>query len=415
MTSPTDDYTVHAKPTLPMVEFIALMAMLTSLVALCIDAILPALSVIGDELNSSGSQQNHFLVSIFFVGMAFGQLFFGPFADSKGRRASILLGLAIFSIGTIICMLATNMEMMLFGRFVQAFGVSGPRISAMAIIRDIYVGDQMAKVMSFIMMVFVLVPMLAPVIGQLIMQFAGWWYILVGFLVMGALTGIWFMLRQPETLTKDVRQPFSLSQTRESALYILTHRQVMAYILLTGCIFGGFLAYISASQTVFQEMYNMGEWFPYIFATLAFSIGVASFINSQLVEKFGMLRLCHIALHGHILTSFGLLIMTLYYSGLPPVGLFIGGLFVDFFFVGILFGNMNSLAMQPLGQVAGIGAALIGAISSAIAVPIALFIDSYLNGTITPIIIGFSFFGVVSLMLFQFAGKSAKSITPSKA
>ena len=290
MTSPTDDYTVHAKPTLPMVEFIALMAMLTSLVALCIDAILPALSIIGDELNSSGSQQNHFLVSIFFVGMAFGQLFFGPFADSKGRRASILLGLAIFSIGTIICMLAMNMEMMLFGRFVQAFGVSGPRISAMAIIRDIYVGDQMAKVMSFIMMVFVLVPMLAPVIGQLIMQFAGWWYILVG-----------------------------------------------------------------------------------------------------------------------------LLILTLYYSGLPPVGMFIGGLFVDFFFVGILFGNMNSLAMQPLGQVAGIGAALIGAISSAIAVPIALFIDSYLNGTITPIIIGFSFFGVVSLMLFQFAGKSAKSITPSKA
>jgi len=414
MTTPTDDYTVHAKPTLPMPEFIALMAMLTSLVALCIDAMLPALSIIGTELNSTGSQQNHFLVSIFFIGMAFGQLFFGPFADSKGRRASILLGLAIFSIGTLICMLATTMEMMLFGRLVQAFGVSGPRISAMAIIRDIYVGDRMAKVMSFIMMVFVLVPMLAPVIGQLIMQIAGWWYILVSFLVMGAFTGIWFMLRQPETLTKDVRQPFSFSQTRESAQYIVTHRQVMAYIVLTGCIFGAFLAYISASQTVFQEIYNMGEWFPYIFATLAFSIGVASFINAQLVERFGMLRLCHIALHGHIITSFVLLITTLHFNGLPPVGLLIAGLFVDFFFVGILFGNMNSLAMQPLGQVAGIGAALIGAISSAIAVPIALFIDSYLSATITPIIIGFSLLGVVSLMLFQFAGKTPKAVATSK-
>jgi DHA1 family bicyclomycin/chloramphenicol resistance-like MFS transporter len=414
MTTPTDDYTVHAKPTLPMPEFIALMAMLTSLVALCIDAMLPALSIIGTELNSTGSQQNHFLVSIFFIGMAFGQLFFGPFADSKGRRASILLGLAIFSIGTLICMLATTMEMMLFGRLVQAFGVSGPRISAMAIIRDIYVGDRMAKVMSFIMMVFVLVPMLAPVIGQLIMQIAGWWYILVSFLVMGAFTGIWFMLRQPETLTKDARQPFSFSQTRESAQYIVTHRQVMAYIVLTGCIFGAFLAYISASQTVFQEIYNMGEWFPYIFATLAFSIGVASFINAQLVERFGMLRLCHIALHGHIITSFVLLITTLHFNGLPPVGLLIAGLFVDFFFVGILFGNMNSLAMQPLGQVAGIGAALIGAISSAIAVPIALFIDSYLSATITPIIIGFSLLGVVSLMLFQFAGKTPKAVATSK-
>jgi len=411
MTTPADDYTVHAKPTLPMVEFIALMAMLTSLVALCIDAILPALSIIGAELNSTGSQQNHFLVSIFFVGMAFGQLFFGPFADTKGRRASILLGLFIFSVGTIICMLANTMEMMLFGRFVQAFGVSGPRISAMAVIRDIYVSDRMAKVMSFIMMVFVLVPMLAPIMGQWIMQFFGWWYILVGFLIMGAVTGIWFMLRQPETLAKAVRRPFSLTQTRESAIYILTHRQVMAYIILTGCIFGAFLSYISASQTVFQEMYNMGEWFPYIFATLAFSIGIASFTNAQLVEKFGMLRLCHIALHGHILTSFALLIMTLYFSGLPPVGLFIGGLFIDFFFVGILFGNMNSLAMQPLGQVAGIGAALIGAISSAIAVPIALFIDSFLQSTITPIIVGFCFAGVVSLMLFQYAGKTDKAIS----
>ena len=268
--------------------------------------------------------------------------------------------------------------------------------------------------MSFIMMVFVLVPMLAPVIGQLIMQIAGWWYILVSFLVMGAFTGIWFMLRQPETLTKDVRQPFSFSQTRESAQYIVTHRQVMAYIVLTGCIFGAFLAYISASQTVFQEIYNMGEWFPYIFATLAFSIGVASFINAQLVERFGMLRLCHIALHGHIITSFVLLITTLHFNGLPPVGLLIAGLFVDFFFVGILFGNMNSLAMQPLGQVAGIGAALIGSISSAIAVPIALFIDSYLSATITPIIIGFSLFGVVSLMLFQFAGKTPKAVATSK-
>lgn len=403
MSTPTNDYQTHAKATLSLLEFVALMALLSSLVALCIDAILPALSQIGTALNSSGAQQNHLMISLFFVGMAFGQLFFGPFADTKGRRATIMLGLVIFALGTGICMVANSMEMMLFGRFVQAFGVSGPRISCMAIIRDIYVGNQMAKVMSFIMMVFIMVPMIAPIMGQLIMQLFNWWYILVAFLVIGLLTGIWFMLRQPETLTKANRQPFSMTQATISAKFILLHRQVMAYIGVMGCIFGAFLAYISASQTIYQEMYDMGDWFPYIFATLAFSICIASYINSQLVERFGMVKLCHIALYGHIVVSFFILLMALYYDGMPPIAMFIASLFIDFFFVGIIFGNMNSLAMQPLGQVAGMGAALIGAISSAISVPIAIFVDSFLTTNILPIIIGFLIFGLMSLLLFKLA------------
>ena len=406
MSTPTNDYQTHAKATLSLLEFVALMALLSSLVALCIDAILPALSQIGTALNSSGAQQNHLMISLFFIGMAFGQLFFGPFADTKGRRATIMLGLVIFALGTGICMVANSMEMMLFGRFVQAFGVSGPRISCMAIIRDIYVGNQMAKVMSFIMMVFIMVPMIAPIMGQLIMQLFNWWYILVAFLVIGLLTGIWFMLRQPETLTKANRQPFSMTQATISAKFILLHRQVMAYIGVMGCIFGAFLAYISASQTIYQEMYDMGDWFPYIFATLAFSIGIASYINSQLVERFGMVRLCHIALYGHIVVSFFILLMALYYDGMPPIAMFIASLFIDFFFVGIIFGNMNSLAMQPLGQVAGMGAALIGAISSAISVPIAIFVDSFLTTNILPIIIGFLIFGLISLLLFKLAGRA---------
>lgn len=406
MSTPTNDYQTHAKATLSLLEFVALMALLSSLVALCIDAILPALSQIGTALNSSGAQQNHLMISLFFIGMAFGQLFFGPFADTKGRRATIMLGLVIFALGTGICMVANSMEMMLFGRFVQAFGVSGPRISCMAIIRDIYVGNQMAKVMSFIMMVFIMVPMIAPIMGQLIMQLFNWWYILVAFLVIGLLTGIWFMLRQPETLTKANRQPFSMTQATISAKFILLHRQVMAYIGVMGCIFGAFLAYISASQTIYQEMYDMGDWFPYIFATLAFSIGIASYINSQLVERFGMVKLCHIALYGHIVVSFFILLMALYYDGMPPIAMFIASLFIDFFFVGIIFGNMNSLAMQPLGQVAGMGAALIGAISSAISVPIAIFVDSFLTTNILPIIIGFLIFGLISLLLFKLAGRA---------
>ena len=398
-----NDVTTHAKATLSQLEFVALMALLTSLVALSIDAMLPALTAMGQDLASTGPQQNHLVVSLFFIGMAFGQMFFGPFADARGRRASIMVGMVVFIVGTFICMAAEDMTTMLIGRFVQAFGVSGPRIAALAMIRDIYVGESMAKIMSFIMIIFILVPMAAPVIGQWIMLLSSWWYIFVFFLFITLLTAIWFFSRQPETLHRSVRRPFAVSEFIEAARFILSHRQVLPYIIAMGCIFGAFLAYLSASQTIFQSLYKTGEWFPYIFALLAFAIGCASMLNARLVEQMGMLRLCYMALLGHILTSLVLCVVVWLSGGLPDLLLWIALLFVDFFFVGILFGNMNALAMQPLGQVAGVGAAFIGSLSSVVAVPIALFVDSFLVNSLQPITLGFLILGVCSYGLFRVA------------
>lgn len=168
------------------------MALLTSLVALSIDAMLPALSIIGTELNSSSAQQTFLVVSLFFAGMAVGQLFFGPFADARGRRLTILVGLVIFLAGTLICYLSTTIEVLLVGRLVQAVGVSGPRIASMPMIRDLYVGESMARVMSFITVVFILVPMIAPLVGQAVMIWYGWRQIFVVFAIVTLITGIWF-------------------------------------------------------------------------------------------------------------------------------------------------------------------------------------------------------------------------------
>ena len=177
----------------------------------------------------------------------------------------------------------------------------------------------------------------------------------------------------------------------------------MPHIIAMGCIFGGFLAYLSASQTIFQEMYDTGDWFPYIFATLAFSIGCASLLNSQLVERLGMFKLCHIALIGHIVISCVLIGVVFMSEGLPVLGLWIALLFVDFFFVGILFGNMNAVAMLPLGHVAGVGAAFIGSLSSVVAVPLAVFIDSFLDASLMPIAVGFWVTAMASFGLFRLA------------
>lgn len=408
MVNPVTD--TKTTPTLSLYEFVALMALMTSLVALSIDSMLPALSQIGQALNAKDDHEAHLIVSVFFAGMAVGQLFFGPFADARGRRQTILLGLCIFVAGSLVCMQATDMQTMLVGRLIQAFGVSGPRIAALAIIRDLYVGDAMARVMSFIMMVFILVPMLAPVVGQTVLYFFSWHHIFTLFLIVAGIAGSWFFARQPETLPAARRKAFSWYQFWRSSRYIVTHMSVMGYTIAMGCIFGSFLAYLSASQTIFQDFYHTGDWFPYIFATLAFSIGLASFFNGTMVMRFGMSKLVHVALYGVI--TFALIFSAVIwaYAGLPPLTTTLSIMFCGFFFVGILFGNLNAMAMQPLGDMAGLGAAIIGSFSSMIAVPVALFIDSFLTTTLTPIGFGFLGFFMLAFVAVRTGDKARKDV-----
>jgi DHA1 family bicyclomycin/chloramphenicol resistance-like MFS transporter len=387
-------------------EFVTLMALMTSLVALSIDSVLPALTQIGMDLGVTDPRKNHLIVSLFFVGMALGQLYYGPLSDDKGRRYVIVSGLIVFAIGSLICMNAGSLEVMLIGRVIQAFGVSGPRIATLAVIRDKYEGEAMARVMSFIMMVFILVPMLAPIFGQTILFWFSWQHIFSSFLIYGLFIGLWFFVRQPETLPKEKRLPFSWSQLWVSSKFILSNKLVMFYTLSSGTIFGGFLAYISSSQTLFQDIYNTGELFPMYFAMLAFSIGLASFINGNLVMRLGMRKLCTWAMIGWLVFSSVLTTLCLVYDGIPPLWQFVSVMFCAFFCIGILFGNVNAMAMQPLGEMAGLGAAIIGSLSSIISVPAAIFVSRFIDSSITPVALGFLGFGSVSFVLYWNANKS---------
>lgn len=385
-----------AEARLPLVEFILLMAFLTSLVALSIDAMLPALDTIGTELNSQSSQQTYLIVSIFFLGMAFGQVFFGPFADARGRRLTILVGLIIFLLGTLVCFLAQSIEMLLLGRMIQAFGVSGPRIASMALVRDLYVGDTMARVMSFTTVIFILVPMIAPLVGQVVMAYFGWRHIFTVFAIVAGVSAIWFFSRQKETLIRAKRVKFNWYHFWRSIVWLVQQPAVMGPALGMGLIFGAFLAYLSGSQTIFQGIYDTGEYFPLLFATLAFAIGAASLFNGMMVVKLGMLRLVNFALIMSVVFGLTLTIVSVIYAGVPPLWLFTSLMFFGFFFIGILFGNLNSLAMVPVGHMAGVGAAFIGSFTSVLAVPIAVFINQFLSDSIQPIAYGFLVFGVAT-------------------
>jgi DHA1 family bicyclomycin/chloramphenicol resistance-like MFS transporter len=393
---------------LPLVEFILLMAFLTSLVALSIDAMLPALDKIGAELNSESSQQTYLIISIFFLGMAFGQVFFGPFADARGRRLTILVGLIIFLIGTLVCYLSTSIEMLLIGRMIQAFGVSGPRIASMALVRDLYVGDKMARVMSFTTVIFILVPMVAPLVGQVVMGFYGWRHIFTVFAIVAAISAIWFFSRQKETLVRANRVKFNWYHFWRSLAWLVRQPAVMGPSLGMGFIFGAFLAYLSGSQTIFQSIYDTGEYFPLLFATLAFAIGAASLFNGMMVVRLGMIRLVSIALVMTVVFGITLTCVAIWFDGVPPLWLFVSLMFIGFFFIGVLFGNLNSLAMVPVGHMAGVGAAFIGSFTSALAVPIATFINQYLSDSIQPIAYGFLVFGIAT----YFAVKLGIKYTP---
>ncbi|MDN3493157.1 multidrug effflux MFS transporter [Winogradskyella bathintestinalis] len=390
-------------------EFVVLMAALMSIVALSIDAVLPALPLIGEHLNLIDSSKTPQLITFIFLGLGFGQLIFGPLSDSFGRKPIVYVGFILFIIASIICVTTKSFEMMLFGRVLQGIGLAAPRTMSIAMIRDSYDGDYMAKIISVVVMVFILVPVVAPTLGQFLMNNYNWKFIFTFTLVFGVLVMIWFWLRQPETLKDKYKIPYRLSIFKTGTIQFLKIKSAVIYTLLSGFITGSFMVYLSTSQQIFEKQYNLAEEFPLIFASLAISVGLATFLNSQLVVRFGMKRIVHVAMLCFILTS--LIFIILFYSGNnPSIEVLIVFFALQFFCIGFLFGNLRALAMQPMGHIAGIGSALNGFISTVMAVPIANFIGSYVKNSVTPLFVGFLVCGLISLALFYINNQSVRKV-----
>ncbi len=380
-------------------EFVALMAMIISMVALSIDAMLPALPDIASDLGVTNINDSQYVISILFVGMAIGQMIFGPMSDSIGRKNAINLGFVVFIIGCLVSLLAQTFTVMLIGRFLQGFGVAGPRIVSIALVRDRYEGRKMARVMSFVMTIFILVPVVAPAVGQAILIFADWRGIFWMFLVLSFIALSWFNLRQPETLPLESRVKFSIEQIVLDVKYIFAIPAAVGYTVAAGIVFGSFLGYLSSSQQIFQQQYGLGDQFVVYFGVLAASLGVASLVNAKLVMRFGMRRLSLGALMSITFLSVPFYFLSQHYAGNPPLGQVMAYLLAVFFFVGILFGNLNALAMEPLGSVAGIGAAVVGSLSTLISVILGVVISSAYDGTILPLVSGFALLSIGCLMV----------------
>lgn len=383
-------------------EFIALMAMLMSMTALTVDATLPALMQIGESLNVKDDNHNQLIVAMVFLGMASGQMLYGPISDAHGRKLAIFLGGIIFLVGVGLSIFSQDFNTMLLGRILQGMGAASCRVVTLAMIRDCFDGKEMARTMSLIMLIFIMVPAIAPSIGQGILLVSHWRSIFIFLFFFALIALLWLAFRQSETLSAKNQIPLSWQNTLNGIRETITHPQSSNYMIAAGIMFGAFVGYLSSAQQILQIQYNLGSLFSFYFGILALAIGVASFINSKLVRHIAIEKLCIIALISMSCVSiifFG--IQWLSDTAIPLIWfmLYLGVMFFSF---GILFGNFNTLAVHPLGHIAGVANSVISTVQTLISVIIGSFIGQSYDGSTLPLILGFLFCGTTSLLLVSY-------------
>jgi DHA1 family bicyclomycin/chloramphenicol resistance-like MFS transporter len=396
-------------------EFIALVALSMSLVAMSIDTMLPALGNIAADLGTRDPNDRQLVLTVFFAGLTVGLLIYGPISDSVGRKPTMYVGVALFIIGGLVCAFTSDFTLMIAGRILQGFGAASPRIVAIAMVRDVHGGRSMARIMSFVMAIFILVPILAPSIGQAILFVAPWRAIFLALVAIGLIFLAWFALRQPETHPPEARSKFSAATILSAARETFTNRITLGYMLATGLIFGAFISYLGTSQQIFQEQYGLGSLFPVFFGILAAGIGAASIVNARLVMRLGMRLLSKWALRSCCVLSFGFLAVAWLLGGHPPLLPFMAYMLLCFFCNGLLFSNYNALAMEPMGHIAGVAAAVTGAVSTLVALVAGTLIGRAYDGTVIPVIAGFALLGLAALIVTEWAERDRTAISrPAK-
>ena len=386
-------------------EFVSLMAALTALVALSIDMLLPALPAIGSALEVERANDNQLVIGMLFLGFGVGQLFYGPLSDSTGRKPAVHLGLSLYLIGCVLALLSQNLSLMLAGRLLQGLGAAGPRTITIALVRDKFHGRSMARVLSIIMAIFVLVPIVAPTLGQVVLNIASWRAIFGFYMTMAVVVGIWFGLRQEETLLEDRRMPFRLALVIGAVREVVSTPLALGYTLAAGCVFGALLGYLNSAQQILQQQYGLGARFPLYFGVLAVSVGGASFLNATLVMRYGMRLLSIWSMWTVWALSVVFLGTAFIFGGHPPLWALMSYLMLSFFGIGLTFSNLNALAMDPLGHIAGTGAAVVGALATLLSLVFGTAIGQSYNGTVLPLVAGFTIVSALALVAMRWAAR----------
>ncbi|PWW04393.1 DHA1 family bicyclomycin/chloramphenicol resistance-like MFS transporter [Hoeflea marina] len=384
-------------------QFIAIIAALMALNALAIDIMLPAFPNMAASLGLADPNKVQYVLLAYVIGFGGAQLFFGPISDRYGRRAPLLIGICLYVACAAAGAYAPSFEFLLAARVLQGIGAAATRVIAISIVRDTHHGRGMAATMSLVMMVFMVVPVIAPLTGQGIILFGEWHLIFLFMAVVAALVGAWALLRLPETLPLDQRRPLTVASVGQAFALVLSNRQTTFYTLATAFYFGSLFGFLNVAQPIYVDIYGLGAWFPIAFAMVAVVMAGSSFVNSLLVGRFGQRRLSHTALAAYFVLA--VLLAVLASMGPVPFWQFYGIALLMMPLFGFVGANFNSIAMEPLGAVAGTASSVLGFAQTVGGGLVGALIGQAYDGTIFPLAIGYAAVAGIALVMVFIAEK----------
>ncbi len=389
-----------ATKTIGFTEFVVLVALMMACQALAIDAMLPALPTIAHAMGLTDQNRSQWVVTAYIAGMGVGQLFWGILSDRLGRRPVLLIGLGLYVVAALLVGLSQSFEGLLGWRFVHGVAAASAVVSR-SVIRDLYEGRQMARVMSLTFIVFIMVPILAPSIGQLVLLVAPWRYLFVLFSVFAVIIWAWVWLRLPETLHPEYRLTLDLKHIAHATGVVIGDRASVCYTVAVAMVFGSILAYVGMVQQIFADVFHQAALMPTMFVVCAAAMGVMSFVNSRIVGRLGMRIVSQTGLLLFIaISGLHVLVAALEFETLTT---FVVLQAAAMSCVGLMMANFGTMAMEPMGSVAGIAASLQGFFSTTVAALTGAFIGRYFNGSTLPLVAGALGCGAVALVFVLLA------------
>ncbi|WP_332658132.1 multidrug effflux MFS transporter [Brevundimonas sp.] len=416
MTSPSPAPAAAVKgPGFP--EFVALIAMMMALNALAIDSMLPALPAIGEALGVTSENSRQWVITAYLLGFGVTQIVYGPLADRHGRKPVLMIGLGLYVVFSVLAAFATTFELLIAARVGTGIGAAALRVLAVSIVRDRYSGRTMARVMSLSFLVFLGVPILAPALGAAILTVAPWPWVFGVLAVGGAAFAIWAAIRLPETLHPEDRMPIQVGRIASAFRQALTNRQSIGYTFAITAISGALFGFINSSQQIFFDVFHEPELFTVVFGVVAGGIAIASLLNARLVERLGSRLISHTALLGFITMSAIHAAVAL--SGHETIWTFAVLQALTMFCFGFIAGNFGSMAMEPMGHIAGTASSAQGFISTTGGATLGFLIGQQFNGSAIPMTIGFTSLGLTALGFVLIAERGqlfrARNLAPAPA
>ena len=393
------------------VEFISLIAVMFATIAFSIDSILPALPTIGAELSPDDINRAQLVLTAFVFGMGLGTFFTGPLSDTFGRKPVIYVGSALYIAAALVAWVAESLEVLLIARVFQGIGAAAPRIVGIAIVRDLYSGRQMARIMSIAMMIFTIFPAVAPLMATGIIAIVGWRGIFLAFVLFSIISVIWIWGRLPEPLAIENRRPFRAPMLWGAVREMFANPTVRLTIIVQTLCLAVLFSLLTMVQQIYDVIFDQGENFPFWFGAVALVSGSASILNAALVVRVGMRRMVTWSLGVMIILSVGMLWLSL--IELPLIvyfGFFVAWQSCVFFMAGTTLGNLNAIAMEPMGHIAGMAASVIGSISTVAAAIIVAPIGLMFDGSLLPLTTGSCIMLVIAFALMLKMGRIEKQL-----